>query len=76
MDCGVVQFRKGVQAMKSCTIKLTKDGIKVDYRGHWLRVDVEKVSVAMRRELPRHTFEIRKQLEKKEKENARRREEK
>lgn len=54
---------------KSCVVVIEPKGIEVTFAGDWQRSDVEKVYVAMFKELPKHLVKRRDELKRKEKEN-------
>jgi len=49
---------------KSCVIQFNPEGIDVTFAGDWQRSDLDRVQVALFKELPKHINERRKNLRK------------
>ena len=57
---------------KSCLIVFSGEskGIEVTFAGEWIRADLDRVQVALFRELPKHIAKRRDELKRKENENG------
>jgi len=57
---------------KSCVIEFNPGGkgIEVTFAGEWIRADLDRVQVALFRELPKHIAKRRDELKRKENENG------
>jgi len=57
---------------KSCVIEFNLEGkgIEVTFAGEWIRADLDRVQVALFRELPKHIAKRREELKRKEKDNG------